>query len=436
MDRRMHRRLHARRLSLISLLAGVLTAGAAPVLAQTAAGGCDGGPTIIPDKKTYGRTVISDDNSLDVTFVTTGGTRLKRVTVYANTIAVLNLDEQQIPPPDQYGVVQMSWPYVVGAREKGKITLNPGRNILRIQAWDTNSPSRCREYGAMGVDALSAETHAVLVGINDYAATTKSLKFAKQDAERVAEHLMTHGGVRRRNITLLTDKWEGPGPDPFEGQRQEPTYEGIRVALSEVAARVDKRGMVIFYFSGHGYAPPKDNARFSESHYLLTQKATLEFDTLMLPFSDIGRKLKKVKAQRKMVILDACFSSQVIVAQSTDQTLRAKTFGAAASNEGLREFLTYNGELEATLMSSSSGTQLSYEFDGIGSIFTFKLLAAADPPMTQDATLGEAYEYAYTQLKDKEPRLKGEQVPNKWYAGNLDKLLIWRRYRVSGQSAP
>jgi hypothetical protein len=137
-----------------------------------------------------------------------------------------------------------------------------------------------------------------------------------------------------------------------------------------------------------------------------------------------------------MVILDACFSSQVIVAQSTDQTLRAKTFGAAASNEGLREFLTYNGELEATLMSSSSGTQLSYEFDGIGSIFTFKLLAAADPPMTQDATLGEAYEYAYTQLKDKEPRLKGEQVPNKWYAGNLDKLLIWRRYRVSGQSAP
>jgi hypothetical protein len=67
MDRRMHRRLHARRLSLISLLAGVLTAGAAPVLAQTAAGGCDGGPTIIPDKKTYGRTVISDDNSLDVT---------------------------------------------------------------------------------------------------------------------------------------------------------------------------------------------------------------------------------------------------------------------------------------------------------------------------------------------------------------------------------
>jgi hypothetical protein len=425
----MHRRFHAYGLHLILLLAA--SSLHMPVAASTP-GDCQRngtkGVTIVPVSD---EDAVHSDDEMHFTVRVADSIRISHVRVAANDMPAIEIDREQLRRPAPNGEHKLSARYIVDADEPGKIRLQPGLNQLRIEVWDSATPSLCTVQEEIGVHALSAETYAVLIGVNNYAATTKTLKHAKNDAEKMAEHLIAHLDVPRRNIQLLTDKWQEPGDDPFGDRRETATHLNIQLALSNLASTVDKRGTVIFYYSGHGYAPRKDETQFIDSHYLLATDSTLQVaDVTLVRFRDIADRLSAIKAQNKIVILDACFSSQVIVAQSgMGAGGRAKTLGRASSINGVAMLLANGGDVY--LMSSSTEDQLSYEFDDLNhSIFTYYLLRASEVPdaMVQDAAVSDAFQYAEMSVKQSVPlRTNGdEQVPRRWLVGPIDNR-TWRR---------
>jgi hypothetical protein len=434
----MHCRYLAHGLRLTLLLAVALhTAAEAAEAADCQRSGT--GVAIFATPVPEGDTAYSDD-ALKLTLQLTDGVRLNRVKVEANGMSTLDFTGQQLVP-DFNGELTLRAPYIVGADESGKIRLQPGLNQLRVEAWDSNTPSRCTVKDEIGVKALNAENYAVLVGINNYAAINKPLKHARNDAEQMAWHLMAHNGVPKRNITLLTDKWEGAGADPFNGRRQLATERNIQLALSGLADTVDRRGTVIFYYSGHGFAPRPHSRGFLESHYLMASDSIPQAgqaDVTLIPFITIAKRLNKIAAKNKLVILDACFSSAVVASRGdSDTPWRPKTLGPTSSINGAVALLSSDDNVY--LMSSSTEDQQSYEFDDVGhSIFTYHLLRGSATPdtMPADASVQEAFMYAKNAvLKAVPERISGKaQEPKQWSVSPID-TMIWRRRNTATLSA-
>lgn len=140
----------------------------------------------------------------------------------------------------------------------------------------------------------SAENHAVIIGINDYAKWPE-LKTAVNDARALQKILTTRYGYEEEQIVLLTDG--------------EATWEKILHVLSGAAARLSENDNLLVYFAGHGqldpltdngYWIPRDGSRNDPSTWITN---TAIRDILTNP---------KVKGKNILVIADSCYSGSLL----------------------------------------------------------------------------------------------------------------------------
>jgi hypothetical protein len=134
---------------------------------------------------------------------------------------------------------------------------------------------------------VHAETRriAVVIGSNRGEATHAPLRFAEQDATKLAAVLTELGGLTSSDMLLLR------GPKVVE----------VRAALDEATRRIalwhkDNRGQVvlIFYFSGH------------------SDGSVLELAGQGLPFAELRRRVTDTGADVRLVILDSCRSGALL----------------------------------------------------------------------------------------------------------------------------
>lgn len=204
--------------------------------------------------------------------------------------------------------------------------------------------------------------YAVVVGNDLGAGPELPLRFAQADARKVAEVLVSLGGVPRENLVLLTNAEAGE-------------VERALIAIND-RLRVERGAgddtMLVVYYSGHADAQ------------------TLHLGTTELELDRLRRLVRGSSAEFRLLILDACRSGAIT---------RAKGAKRVAPFElQVEEQLEGEGVVFMTASAADEDAQESDELRG--SFFTHYLLSglrgAADSNRDGTVSLAEAYDHAYS----------------------------------------
>jgi hypothetical protein len=205
--------------------------------------------------------------------------------------------------------------------------------------------------------AVEVQRVAVVVGANMAPPGRSPLRYAHEDAKRVAEVLISVGGFAKQNVKLAFD----------------PTPDALLALLDDALADAGKRGgetLLFFYYSGHA-----DELR------IFPRGETLAFSALK-------QRLEDPRAKLRIGLLDSCRG------------------GSWTGSKGLKKVEPF--EIDATrglaeegsvLIASSAGQENAHETETLGgSFFTHYwnagLRGAADRGGDGVVTLNEAFEYA------------------------------------------
>jgi formylglycine-generating enzyme len=131
---------------------------------------------------------------------------------------------------------------------------------------------------------------ALLIGINAYKLLGE-LKYARQDAESVAEALCRYSGFTERDITVISCRGEG-------GKYGLSNY--IERALDRLL-ELKELDLLVFGFWGHGFSP-RPGVRYLCG--IETDKEDLERTAVSLDI--VQAKLAQAQAENTLVLLDCC----------------------------------------------------------------------------------------------------------------------------------
>lgn len=203
--------------------------------------------------------------------------------------------------------------------------------------------------------------YGILIGNNDGGPGQQPLRYAEEDARRMAQVLRELGRYGTSDLRVLV----------------KPDAAAVGAALDDVAAKLraheakGEQAILVFYYSGHA----KANA--------------FNLGAEELPIVALREKLAKLPATLTLVVLDACQSGQFARIKGAEP--------AADFSFNSVSRLTTKG---LAVMASSSAQELSQESDELkGSYFTHHLVTAlrgaADADGDGRVSLDEAYRYAY-----------------------------------------
>lgn len=199
---------------------------------------------------------------------------------------------------------------------------------------------------------------AVLVGANAYkdAAYYGPLHVCVQDVEATRKELIS-GGFNPDRIHLLTDHTD-----------EKPARGDVLTALTAVATATEPDDLLLFYYSGHGFAQD------GESYLIGYDGRHLALQDTAIAISRVKQIMQEAPARAKVLLLDACHS------------------GADIGQKGPRpmspQFIERVFEQAAGLaiLSSCQQGQLSYEWrERERSAFTHFLLEALQGAADRDA---------------------------------------------------
>jgi WD40 repeat protein len=136
----------------------------------------------------------------------------------------------------------------------------------------------------------------VAVGINRCEDSRYTLRYARPDAEAIAGFFQNH-----RSERLFSDARVVRRVD------RDATHAGIQQALSQVAGQARPEDVVLIYLAGHGTV-------LGEQFYFLSEEMRSEMgaddETAVrrygMPASEIGDALRAAKAQKHILVIDAC----------------------------------------------------------------------------------------------------------------------------------
>ena len=203
-----------------------------------------------------------------------------------------------------------------------------------------------------------ATGHAVVIGIANYRNVCPLPQAVLNDAQDVAAVLTsnTYCGYEPHNVHLLLD--------------DDATLARIRAALDSVAVASDSNDTVVIFFSGHGalLGDPAD----PESALLPVECDGRTPDTTSLSETEFSSVLRRITAQRLLVLLDAChsggagsFKGRGAAGESPALGYSEKSLGRLAQGTG------------RVLIASSRANETSLVFPNArNSVFTSQLLDA------------------------------------------------------------
>ena len=209
----------------------------------------------------------------------------------------------------------------------------------------------------------SAETRrlAIIVGNNAGTGELPPLRYAENDAGKMARVLVELGDVNPDDVMLL------------QGQKVQSVERAIGEARDRVAffkRSPDVRTVVFFYFSGH------------------SDGEAIELGGEKLPYARLKALLSGTGADVRLVVVDACRSGA---------GLREKG-GKPSDAFTIRLSDTLQATGEAFITSSAADESALESSEVMGSYFTHNFISglrgAADASGDKLVTLAEAYKYA------------------------------------------
>ncbi|UOF20797.1 caspase family protein [Pseudomonas syringae] len=193
--------------------------------------------------------------------------------------------------------------------------------------------------------------HALVVAVANYAQAPVLPLSVLNDAQDVVATLNSaaHCGYASENVKLLLDS--------------EATLDAMRQELDALAARAQPRDTVLIFFSGHGARLGDESALVPvdcDAHHLAQTT---------LPEQEFSAALARIKAERLVVLIDACHAGAVASFKSIGATLNL-----GFNEKSLKQLAQGTGRV---LIASSRATEYSYALSGArNSLFTEHLLGA------------------------------------------------------------
>lgn len=235
--------------------------------------------------------------------------------------------------------------------------------------------------------AYVREKWALVVGIGQFKDThIPSLKYPAKDARDLAAALVdpTVGRFKKDHVVLLTDELA--------------TTVKIRSSIEEIANSAMPEDLVLIFLSSHGASGERDLG--NEGHFVTYDAVLDDLHPTAIPMREFtGDVRNRIRAGRKVVLLDTCYSGQA------DADGKGMEMVGAAQHKSAVDLSGYG----AVVITSSSKNEQSYESDNISNgYFTYFLIKA----LSQDAGRTSVKTiYGYLQdhvpqavLKDKDRR--------------------------------
>jgi hypothetical protein len=285
-----------------------------------------------------------------------------------------------------------------------KIQLDEGYNHIRVVATDIDDLISEKTL-FVHYRPMRRNIWAVVVGVNDYPRLPK-LKYAVNDAEAFYRLLVEENRVPAENVTLLTN--------------EKASLVNLRSTLgTRVKNAARESDMVIIFFAGHG-ATERDAASPDgdglEKYLLPFDTDPADLYTTAMPMLEVGRILNRIRSERLVFIVDACYSGG-----SGGRTVSVAGMRATIGDGFLERVVGGRGKV---IITASAANEISVEKDELQhGVFTYYLLeglrGAADLDRDSMVTVDEAYRYVYEQV----PKATGqEQHPVK--KGSVEGSLV------------
>ena len=288
------------------------------------------------------------------------------------------------------------------------ITLLPGLNVFRATAFNKDRTESIPAELKIELRATEAtsDLYILAVGLNEYKNPRYSLNYGRADAEAFANAVEQRGRsiFKQINKQVILDA--------------QATRQGIEEAFNRIVAQAKPQDAFVFYFAGHGVM--SEGSETAAAEFFL-----VPFDVIRLYGNDDGlaanglaaRLLRdlcaKVRAQKQLIVLDACQSAAALETFAVRGAAEEKAMLQLARSAGV------------VVLAATGQEQVASEFVKLGhGVFTYALLQAlsgdADGGNPPDGKITATEIVAY--INDRVPELTRQyrgktQYPNAWARG-------------------
>jgi hypothetical protein len=291
------------------------------------------------------------------------------------------------------------------------LDLIPGENELRAVAVRKEGVESNPDTIRVTYDAPSPPKPSLFVlsvGVSKYRSTTWNLGFARADAQAVSAFFT--GRARKLfaavEVSVLVD--------------EQATRANILQAVAAIASRSRPEDVVLIYFAGHGIS-------VEQTYYLLPHdmqdEASLDHDVRKFGLSDraLLDSLRKIKALKKVLILDSCGA-----AAATALEILAR--GPAAERAALEMLARAEGIF---IIAASTPQQEAIEIPELGhGVLTYAVLgglgAWGEPAASEAVTMHQLLSYISRKVPELAARYgrRTRQVPVTFHRGMDFPLIV------------
>ena len=265
--------------------------------------------------------------------------------------------------------------YYLGINESDlKPYFVPGvSNTVSVKATVANGSMTSRggevETGIQPKSTATPNMYVVAIGINQYKGEKLKLNFASPDAEGFssavtasAKKLLNTDGKQHVITSLFTTE---------KGNINAPFKTAIQKRLEEIAISSKAEDILVIFFAGHGAL-----INGQKNFYMLTAEASsLELNgvekEVAISTDELNTWMRNIKANKQVLILDACNSGQ---ANTNAQELITKRDMPADQVRALENLKDKTGTF---ILSASAAGQPAYEASQFGQgLLTYSLLSS------------------------------------------------------------
>jgi WD40 repeat protein len=288
-----------------------------------------------------------------------------------------------------------------------QVTLLPGINTFRATAFNkdrTESNPAEIKIELKAVEA-SSNLYILAIGLNEYKNTRYNLNYGRADAQAVADAVEQRGRgifkeIKKRVI--------------FDSEATRPN---IEAAFNEIIRQAKPQDAFVFYYAGHGVMSESDDKNPADFYLVPYEVVRIYGGDGSLTTNGIGARnlremLKNVRAQKQLIILDACESGGAVETIAMRGASEEKAIMQLARSAGV------------AVLASAGQDQVATEFSKLGhGVFTYALLKAlsgeADgAPKDGKITIKELEAYINDQVPELTKLYRGKrQDPNSWTRG-------------------
>jgi len=220
--------------------------------------------------------------------------------------------------------------------------------------------------------------YAVMIGVSDYKGSELDLKSAAKDALDISKALSSSArklfNVNGKQHVFVYNMVTSNDRDLFPEKRS------IQKVLREIGDKATPNDLLLIFFAGHGLVSgPK------KQFYFLTADASANSvieapEKVGISTDELTEwiKPKNIKAQKRILIFDACYSGQVIQ-DFVKLGIKSQKYQSTARNEEeeelIRNIQRLNEKAGLFILSASTMSQYAYEMKNFSQgVLTYALL--------------------------------------------------------------